>query len=102
MPNESVSIQAIQLVRRVFEHVHGNLGVLRFNIEELTPLNGINGEDSKKWKVICSFFETVGSSLPSRYESTVNLDDNTVTIKKLGTETPVTKYTVTKQDTPKT
>ncbi len=100
--DESASIQAIQLVRRVFEHVHGNLGVLRFNIEELTPVNGTNGENSKKWKIICSFFETVGSSSPSRYESMVNLNDNTVTIKKLGTETPATKYTVTKQDTPKT
>lgn len=96
MPNESASIEAIQLVRSVFEHVHGNLGVLRFNIEELTPTNGTNGENSKKWKVICSFFETVGSSSPSRYESSVNLNDKTVTIKKLGVEEPATKYTITK------
>lgn len=98
MSKESASIQAIQLVRMVFENVHGNLGVLKFNIEELTPINGANGENSKKWKVICSFFETVGSSSPSRFESTVNLNDNTVTIKKLGTEAPVTQYKVTKQD----
>ena len=94
--DESASIQAIQLVRRVFEHVHGNLGVLRFNIEELIPINGANEEHSKKWKVTCSFFETIGSSSPSRYESVVNLNDNTVTIKKLGAESPETKYTVTK------
>ena len=100
MPNESASIQAIQLVRKVFEHVHGNIGVLKFNIEELTPINGINGEGSKKWKVVCSFFETVGSSAPSRFESMVNLNDNTVTIKKLGAEDPETKYTITKQDNP--
>ena len=100
MPNESASIQAIQLVRRVFEHVHGNLGVLRFNIEELIPINGTNGENSQKWKVICSFFETVGSSSSSRFESIVNLNDNTVTIKKLGVEDPVTKYTITKEDSP--
>lgn len=95
MPNESASIQAIQLVRSVFESVHGNLGVLKFNIEELAPINGTNGEDSKKWKIICSFFETVGSSSPSRFESSVNLTDNTVTIKKLGTEIPAKQYTVT-------
>ncbi|OIO64982.1 hypothetical protein AUJ30_01700 [Candidatus Wolfebacteria bacterium CG1_02_39_135] len=100
MPSESASIQAIQLVRTVFENVHGNLGVLKFNIEELTPINGADEKDSKKWKVICSFFESVGSSSPSRFESIANLNDNTVTIKKLGTETPVTKYTVTKQDNP--
>ena len=99
MSNESASVQAIQLVRTVFEHIHGNLGVLKFNIEELTPINGTNGEDSKKWKVICSFFESVGSSSPSRFESIVNLNDNTVTIKKLGAESPATSYTVTK-DTP--
>lgn len=98
MSTESASIQAIQLVRMVFEQVHGNLGVLRFNIEELTPINGTNGENSKKWKVICSFFESVGSSSPSRFESEVNLNDNTVTIKKLGTEGVNKKYTVTEQE----
>lgn len=102
MLNESASIQAIQLVRMVFEQVHGNLGVLRFNIEELVPINGVDSEDSKKWKVICSFFESVGSSSPSRFESIVNLTDNTVTIKKLGVESRETKYTVTRQDGPTT
>ena len=95
MPRESASIKAIKLVRMVFENVHGNLGVLRFNIEELKPTNGTNGEESKKWKVVCSFFESVGSSSPSRFESMVNLNDNTVTIKKLGTEDKVAQYKIT-------
>jgi len=56
METESNSIKAISLTRKVFEHVHGNVGLLRFNIEELTPTNGTDGKDSKKWKVICSFF----------------------------------------------
>jgi len=103
MPTESASIEVIQLVRMVFEKVHGNLGVLRFNIEELIPINGTNGENSKKWKVVCSFFESVGSSSPSRFESIVNLSDNTVTIKKLGAEAPIKKYTVSEQsDNPAT
>ena len=97
MAIESASIQAIQLVRSVFEHIHGNIGLLRFNIEELTPTNGSNGQESKKWKVICSFFETVGSSSASRFESNVNLIDNTVTIKKLGTEEVPKKFTITEQ-----
>ncbi|MCJ7636522.1 MAG: hypothetical protein MUO21_03450 [Nitrososphaeraceae archaeon] len=80
---ESESINAIELTRRVFEHVHGNLGVLRFNIEELTPTNGNTNEASKKWKIICSFFETLGSASPSRFEVNVDLNGNTVRFKKI-------------------
>ncbi|SRR5258708_5145467 len=94
--SESDSIKAIQLTRSVFESVHGNLGLLKFNIEELSP---IESEESKKWKVICSFYETLGSTSPSRYEVSVDLNTNTVSIKKLsGTESKEldgTKWTVT-------
>ena len=84
MPNEeSASIQAIQLVRRVFEHVHGNLGVLRFNVEELTPTNGTGNEESKKWDVIFSFYETLGSTHPSKYTASVDLTKNTISFKKI-------------------
>lgn len=83
MPNESTSIQAIQLVRRVFERVHGNLGILRFNVEELTPTNGTDGQDSKKWDVVLSFYETLGSSHPSKYTASVDLIKNTVSFKKI-------------------
>ena len=96
MPTESASIKAIELARAVFESIHGNLGLLKFNIEELTPVNGATGEESKKWNIICSFFETLGSTAPSRYKVSVNLNDNTVVIKKLtGEQTePEKKYTV--------
>lgn len=83
MPTESASIKAIQLVRSVFEHVHGNLGLLKFNVEELIPTNGSNGEESKKWDVVCSFYETLGSTAPSRYKASVDLNQNTITFKKL-------------------
>lgn len=86
MSNQSNSIKAIELTRAVFESVHGNLGVLRFNIEKLEPINGVNGENSQKWKIICSFFETLGSQQPSRYEVNVNLNDNTVSMEKMGIE----------------
>lgn len=97
METESNSIKAIQLTRTVFEQVHGNVGLLRFNIEELTATNGANGKDSKKWKVICSFFETLGSTHPSRYEVNVDLNDNTVSIKKLSQagDQEEKQYTVT-------
>lgn len=96
MPETSLSIKAIELTRAVFESVHGNLGLLKFNIEELTPTNGTNGENSQKWRIICSFYETLGSSSPSRYQVDVNLNDNTVTLKKLGGDptTPETKFIV--------
>ena len=99
MPTESASIKAIQLTRAVFESIHGNLGLLKFNIEELTPTNGSNGEESKKWKIICSFYETLSSSTPTRYEVNVSLVENTVAIKKLGSdkEEPEKKFTVSAQ-----
>jgi len=81
--SESASIQAIQLTRKIFETVHGNLGLLKFNIEELTPSNGAADTESKKWDVVCTFFETLSSSAPSRYKASVDLNNNSVIIKKL-------------------
>ena len=100
MPEESASIKAIELTRKVFEYIHGNIGLLKFNIEELTPVNGVSGEKSPKWDIIWSFFETLGSTAPSRYKASVNLDDNTVTIKKLSgeREEPEKRYTVKPQE----
>ncbi len=96
MPTKSASIRAIELTRAVFESIHGNLGLLKFSVEELIPTNGSNGEESKKWDIICSFFETLGSTSPSRYKASVNLNDNTITIKKLSGEAaaPEQKFTV--------
>lgn len=102
MSNESASIQAIQLVRKVFESVHGNLGLLKFNVEELVPTNGTNGQDSKKWDVVCSFYETLGSTTPSRYKASVDLEKNTVVFRKIsGSDDQAAKlegsYKVTKE-----
>ena len=83
---KSASIKAIELVRAVFESIHGNVGLLKFTVEELKPTNGTNGEESKKWEIICTFYETLGSTAPSRYKASVNLNDDTVTIKKLSGE----------------
>ena len=103
MPAESASIKAIKAVRNVFEYIHGNLGVLKFNVDELTPTNGSNGQESKKWRVVCSFYESLGASAPSKYEANVDLNDNTVTIKKLGEPTaPVQRYKVTPEPEPST
>lgn len=84
MSEKSASIKAIELTRAVFESIYGNIGLLKFNIEKLTPQNGAKGKESQKWEIICSFFETLGSSSPSRYKVLVNLSDNTVNLQKIG------------------
>lgn len=100
MEAKSASIKAIELTRAVFESIHGNLGLLKFTIEELVPTNGTNGEESKKWDIICNFFETLGSSSPSRYKVSVNLNDNTITINKLDerAEDAPQKYQVIREE----
>ena len=99
---ESLSIRAIQLTRKVFETVHGNLGLLKFNIDELTPTNGTADTESKKWDVVCTFFETLSSSEPSKYKASVDLNNNSIIIKKIagpsGKEKDVVgKWTVKKK-----
>jgi hypothetical protein len=90
----SASIRAVSLVRSLFEHIHGNLGVLKFSIEELKPTNGSPSTESQKWDVICSFFKTLGASSPTRYLASVNLKDMSVTIKELsGGDSKEEKFT---------
>ncbi|MCP6718073.1 MAG: hypothetical protein KJI70_00795 [Patescibacteria group bacterium] len=83
MTDKSKSIQAIELARRVLESAYGNLGLLKFNIETLEPINGAVDEESKNWKLICTFYQTLGSREPSRYEIIIDLENNTVAIKHL-------------------
>ncbi|MFH1439306.1 MAG: hypothetical protein ABIG89_01990 [Candidatus Woesearchaeota archaeon] len=72
-------IQAIELVKSLFESIHGNLGLLKFSLEKLEPNNG-NGKDSDKWIVVCSFYKTFSSQEPTVYEANVNLKENLVSI----------------------
>ncbi len=83
MTNQTASIEAVNLTRSLFESIHGNLGVLRFNIEELTPLEGDISKESRKWKIVCSFFETLQDTSPSKYEVMADLDTKQLTVKKL-------------------
>lgn len=80
---ESNSIKAIQLTRSLFEQVHGNLGLLKFNIEKLIPTNGDKDTESKKWDIVCSFYETLGSTAPAKYMASVDLNNGSIIIKKL-------------------
>jgi len=87
MSNKSASIQAIELTRKVFESVYGNLGLLRFSVERLTPTNGNANEESKKWEIICSFHESSDSVKPSKYKVSVDLNHKTIFFEKLSKET---------------
>jgi hypothetical protein len=97
--SESASIKVIELTRKVFEFIHGNLGLLKFNVEELKPINGTDGEESKIWEVTCSFYETLGSEAPTKYKVLVDLEKNTVSIKKISGEAsePEHTYTIVKK-----
>ena len=75
-------IRAIELVRNLFEAIHGNLGLLKFSLEKLEPNNG-KGKDSDKWIVICSFYKTLSSQEPTVYKADVDLTENLVSINAI-------------------
>ena len=84
-------IRAIELVRNLFEAIHGNLGLLKFSLEKLEPING-KEKDSDKWIVICSFYKTLSSQEPTVYQADVDLTEDLVSINaikgEIGGETP--------------
>ncbi len=77
--DQSKSIKAVELVRNLFEHIHGNVGLLKFNIEELKP----NEDNDNKWDVVCSFYETLGSPNPSKYKAKVDLSTMVISTEKI-------------------
>lgn len=88
MESKPKQIQAIELVRTLFEFIHGDLGLLRFSVDKLEPENG---EDSDKWEVVCSFYKTLSSQQPTVYDAKVNLKDKTVKFKAIKGEVPEDK-----------
>ncbi|MBU0570204.1 hypothetical protein KKB40_05525, partial [Patescibacteria group bacterium] len=86
MEEKSAPVQAIDLTRKVFESVYGNLGLLSFAVDKLTPTNGSTDEESKKWEITCSFYESSESKKPSRYKVSVNLEHKTVLFEKQSKE----------------
>lgn len=79
-------IRAVELVKSLFESIHGNLGLLKFSLEKLEPNNG-HGENSDKWLVICSFYKTLSSQEPTVYQADVDLKENLVSVKAIKGET---------------
>ncbi|PWU23846.1 hypothetical protein C5B42_01645 [Candidatus Cerribacteria bacterium 'Amazon FNV 2010 28 9'] len=80
---DSSSFKAIELTRAFFELVNGEVGLLKFNIDELTELPKATESDPEKWEVVCSFIESLGSSVRSKYKVTVNINNNTLIVKKI-------------------
>jgi len=93
MAEKPKQIQAIDLVKGLFEHIQGNYGLLRFTVEKLEPNNGVKDNiDAMKWIVIVSFYQTPSSDKPVRYHANVNLDDKTVSFREvLKDGTPIDK-----------
>lgn len=87
MPEKPKQIQAIDLVKQLFEHIHGNLGLLRFGIEKLEPNNAIpDNQNADKWIVKFSFYKTLSSGQPTRYHADVDLTDKTVSVREVDKE----------------
>src|SRR3989344_8091297 len=94
MEEQPKQIRAIDLVKGLFEHIHGNLGLLRFSIEKLEPNNGIpNNQNANKWVVIFSFYKTLSSQQPTKYYADVNLEDKTVSVREVDEEGKPTTLT---------
>ena len=92
MADKPKQIQVIDLVRGLFEHIHGNLGLLRFSVEKLEP----NNQNANKWVVIFSFYKTLSSQCPTKYYADVNLEDETIGVQEVDEEgkptTPTKRY----------
>jgi len=95
--NESPSVEVITLARAAFSSAQGQLGLIKFTIEELVPADKSNTADPKIWSLTCSFYESLGSPSPTRYNALVNLTDKTVSIKKVGGGEPERKFTITEE-----
>lgn len=91
---DSLSVQAIKLARAAFSSAQGQLGLIKFTVEELTP---VEDSDSKKWNLICSFYENLGNPNPTKYNAVINTEDKTVSIKKIGVEDSERKFTVVEE-----
>lgn len=79
MTDKPKQIKALDLVKQVFEHIYGNLTLLRFNVEKLTPINSVqNSPDINRWEVIVNFYQNLQVQQPNRYKIDVDLIDNTV------------------------
>lgn len=98
MENSS-SVEAITLARAAFSSAQGNLGLIKFSVEELTPVNPTEDGNSKTWNLICSFYESLGSSTPSKYNVSVNIENKSVSIKKIGGGETERKFSVIEQGT---
>lgn len=96
---KSNSIKAIELTRQVFESIYGNLGLLKFNVESLVPTNGTNDQDSQKWAIKCSLYRTLGDIEPTRFEVSVDLNENLITFNETeAKESTVKKYKVVEEE----
>ena len=95
--SESASVEAITLARAAFSSAQGDLGLIKFSVEELVPSDKSADMASRTWELTCSFYENMGSPTPTKYKAIINLDSKTVSIKKMGGGDVERTFTVTEQ-----
>ena len=80
-------IQAVDLIKELFDSIHGNLGLLRFSVEKLEPKNGVpDNSNADNWEAIVSFYKTLSSQQPTKYLAQVNLKEKIVSISEIDVE----------------
>lgn len=93
----SPSVEAITLARAAFDSMQAKVGLIKFSIEELIPVDKNDSTDPKIWDLTCSFYESLGSPTPSKYNAIIDLNNKTVSIKKIGGGETERKFTITEQ-----
>jgi hypothetical protein len=92
--SKSVSIEAINLAKSAFSTMQGNFGLVKFSIETLEQ----NKRKSEIWDLVCTFYENLGSPLPSKYKAIIDTKKQTVSIKKLEGEIIERKFKVMEEE----
>jgi len=94
MTDQPKQIQAIDLIKSVFEHINGNLALLRFTIEKMTPVNGVpDNTNADKWEAIVSFYQTLSSQQPTKYQVDIQISEKLVSFCPLEGDTKVKEKT---------
>lgn len=93
MTDKPKQIQAIDLIKSVFENINGNLALLRFTIEKMIPVNGIpNNPNADKWEAVVSFYQTLSSQQPTKYQVEIQISEKLVSFCPLDGDIKVKEW----------
>lgn len=82
LPKKEIDIEkATIMVKRYFQKIHDDLGLLGFKVESVDKNTTPN-----VWKVRCSFFPSIGSEKRSYYLVRVNIKTGIMDVREEKTE----------------